>query len=394
MQKRTLYSLIFAATLALRVAAAEPVLPGITDIRKYADTWEDKKVAVVANHTSVIYTEGAPHPEHTVDFLRRQGVQVVKIFAPEHGFRGTADAGEQVGDYTDKATGLPVVSLYGNKKKPAKADLNGVDVVLFDIQDVGVRFFTYLSTLHYILEACAENGIPALVADRPNPNAFYTDGPVLEPEFTSFIGLHPVPLVYGMTIGEYARMINGEGWLGNNLSCDLTVLPCRNWHRDRVTELPVRPSPNLPDKVSVLLYPSVCLFEGTVVNEGRGTETPFQVFGHPELKNMPYTYVPRSIEGMSRSPKCIGQTCYGRDLTGCFDEVKNGKKLRLDWLLEAYKNYRGKASFFTPFFEKLAGTETLRKAILAGKSEEEIRKNWEEGLRRFEHIRTRYLIYK
>ncbi|MDR1756594.1 MAG: DUF1343 domain-containing protein [Culturomica sp.] len=397
MQKRTISGfLIFAlaGALAVRVAAAEPVLPGITDTRSYLGAFGNKKVAVVANHTSTVDLGEAARTVHTVDFLRGRGVQVAKIFAPEHGFRGTADAGEQVGDYTDPATGLPVISLYGNKKKPAKTDLDGVDFVLFDIQDVGVRFFTYLSTLHYILEACAENDIPLFVADRPNPNAFYTDGPVLEPEFASFVGLHPVPLVYGMTIGEYAQMINGEGWLGNNLACDLTVIPCRNWSREQITELPVKPSPNLPDKVSVMLYPSVCLFEGTVVNEGRGTMTPFQVFGHPELKDMPYSYVPRSIEGMSRSPKCLGKTCYGRNLTGCFDEVKNGKKLRLDWLLEAYRNYRGKASFFIPFFDKLAGTDALRKAIAAGKSEAEIRKGWEEGLHRFERVRTRYLIYK
>ena len=402
--KKIVLLLILAAGVLLNAAATEPVLPGITNTKNYLGKFGNKKVAVVANHTSVVNLKELPvasrpagqkgETMHTVDFLKAHGVQVSKIFAPEHGFRGTADAGEQVGDYKDKATGLPVISLYGTKKKPTKEDLDEVDFVLFDMQDVGVRFFTYLSTLHYIMEACAENRIPVYVADRPNPNAFYIDGPVLDTKFASFVGLHPVPIVYGMTIGEYAQMINGEGWLKNNITCNLTVIPCRNWSREAIVELPVKPSPNLPDKVSVMLYPSVCLFEGTVVNEGRGTQTPFQLFGHPDLKNMSYSYVPQSIEGMSRSPKCMGQTCYGMDLTGRFDEVKNGKKLRLDWLLTAYKNYEGKGSFFTSFFDRLAGTDALRKAVLAGKSEEEIRKSWKGELDRFRRIRADYLIYE
>lgn len=366
------------------------VSPGIEDYGMYRTKIEGKRVGIIANQTAVV-------PEHdmmhSVDFLRERGANVVKIFCPEHGFRGDADAGEQVGDYQDKSTGLPVVSLYGKKKKPLPEDLKDVDVLLFDMQDVGVRFYTYISTLHYVMEACAENNIPLIVADRPNPNAFYVDGPVLDLKYRSFVGMHPVPVVYGMTIGEYARMINGEGWLKGGEKCRLTVIACRNWERDMVVELPRKPSPNLPDKISVMLYPSTCLFEGTVVSEGRGTLTPFQVFGHPDLKNMPYVFTPRSIEGMSKSPKCLGQVCHGMNLSGYYEEVKKGGKLRLDWLLLAYRNYAGKASFFTPFFEKLAGTEQLRKDIIAGKGEEQIRASWQKELKAFEQIRKKYLIY-
>lgn len=370
--------------------ARVPVSPGIADYSEYYAKIEGKRVGVVANQTAVV-----PESDmiHTVDFLRGKGVNVVKIFCPEHGFRGDADAGEQVGDYRDQTTGLPVVSLYGKKKKPLPGDLKDVDVMLFDMQDVGVRFYTYISTLHYVMEACAENDIPLIVADRPNPNAFYVDGPVLDLKYRSFVGMHPVPVVYGMTIGEYARMVNGEGWLKDGEKCRLTVVACRNWERDMVVELPRKPSPNLPDKVSVMLYPSTCLFEGTVVSEGRGTLIPFQVFGHPDLKNMPYSFTPRSIEGMSKSPKCLGKTCYGMNLSGCYEEVKEGGKLRLDWLLLAYRNYAGKEPFFIPFFENLAGTEQLRKDIMAGKGEEQIRASWQKELEAFKQIRKKYLIY-
>lgn len=363
------------------------VLPGIADTGAYQPELKGKKVAIVANQTSVV------GGEHSVDFLRNKGIELVKIFCPEHGFRGDADAGENVGDYQDKATGLPVISLYGARKKPLPSDLKGIDAVIFDMQDVGVRFYTYLSTLHYVMEACAEQGIPVVVMDRPNPNAFYVDGPVLEPEYTSFVGMHPVPVVYGMTLGEYARMVNGEGWLKDGVRCDLTVVPCKNWTRDMSVELAQRPSPNLPDKVSVMLYPSVCFFEGTVVSEGRGTQTPFQVFGHPDLKNMSYTFTPVSIPGMSKSPKCLGKKCYGMDLRDRYEEVYRGKRLRLDWLLSAYKNYAGKSPFFIPFFDKLAGNSSLRKDIVAGKSEAEIRDSWQSGLKHFEKIRAKYLIY-
>lgn len=366
---------------------ARAVRPGIAEMASCKSLWEGKRVAIVANQTSLI--DG----RHSVDFLREQGVNIVRIFCPEHGFRGNADAGETVGNEKDAVTGLTVTSLYGKKKKPSSEDLRDIDLVIFDMQDVGVRFYTYLSTLHYVMEACAENHVPVWVADRPNPNAFYVDGPVLEMRHKSFIGMHPVPVVYGMTIGEYAAMVNGEGWLKDGVKCSLTVLRCQGWNREMVCDLPVKPSPNLPDRVSVMLYPSVCLFEGTVVSEGRGTDTPFQVFGHPDLKNMSYSFTPRSIPGMSKNPKCLGQKCYGMDLRDKYEEVKAAGRLRLDWLLCAYRNYKGKDAFFIPFFEKLAGTDQLRKAIEAGKSEEEIRASWQSGLKRFEQIRKQYLIY-
>ena len=363
------------------------ISPGSANFEVYKTLLEGKRIGIVANQTAVV------GDKHTVDFLREKGIAVVRIFCPEHGFRGDADAGEAVGDYKDKMTGLPVISLYGKKRKPSIEDLEDLDIIVFDMQDVGVRFYTYLSTLHYVMEACAENEVPLVVMDRPNPNAFYVDGPVLEMRHSSFVGMHPVPIVYGMTIGEYARMINGEKWLKNGVSCKLTVIPCLGWTRDMIYNLPCKPSPNLPDSISVMLYPSTCLFEGTVVNEGRGTLTPFQVFGHPDLKNMPYKFIPRSIPSMSKSPKCLGLECYGMDLRNQYDEVKEGKHLRLDWLLTAYKNYEGKDAFFLPFFEKLAGTGQLRKDIEAGKSEAEIRFSWQTQLEIFKRIRAKYLIY-
>lgn len=383
------WGLIGGVMFCCRVLA---VVPGVADYAAYEAFLKNKRVGIVANQTAVVpVKEGFIH---SVDFLKKeQGVNIVRIFCPEHGFRGEADAGEELGDYRDAMTGLPVISLYGKKKKPSAGDLEGLDVIVFDMQDVGVRFYTYLSTLHYVMEACAENHIPLIVMDRPNPNAFYVDGPVLDVKYRSFIGMHPVPIVYGMTIGEYACMVNGEGWLRNRVKCRLTVIPCSGWDRKEVVELPRKPSPNLPDKVSVMLYPSVCLFEGTVISEGRGTYTPFQVFGHPELENMPYSFVPVSIPGMSKSPKCLGDTCYGMDLRNKYDEVKKDARLRLDWLFTAYHHYKGKLPFFTPFFEKLAGTAQLRKDIIAGKGEQEIRASWQPELERFKKIRKKYLIY-
>lgn len=389
---------LFLVCVLFSVTPVFSVSPGMEAFPAYLSLVQGKKVAIVANQTSVVperpgVASRADEYIHSVDFLRGHQVNIVRIFCPEHGFRGEADAGETIGDYTDKTTGLPVVSLYGKKKKPLPEDLKGIEVMIFDMQDVGVRFYTYISTLHYVMEACAENHIPLILADRPNPNAFYVDGPVLDMKYKSFVGMHPVPVVYGMTIGEYARMINGEGWLDKGRQCDLTVIPCRDWQREDRIDLPRRPSPNLPDKVSVMLYPSVCLFEGTVVSEGRGTQTPFQVFGHPDLQNMPFSFIPTSIPGMSKSPKCLGKKCFGRDLRGKYEEVAEGRRLRLDWLLDAYRNYTGEAPFFTPFFEKLAGTDRLRKDIVAGKSETEIRDSWKKELEHFQNIRKKYLLY-
>lgn len=374
------------------------VSPGIENFPEYMALLKGKRVGIVANQTSVLksgasYTKDASGYEHSVDFLRRQHINIVRIFCPEHGFRGDADAGESVGDYRDQKTGLPVISLYGKKKKPLPEDLKGVDIMIFDMQDVGVRFYTYLSTLHYVMEACAENHIPLIVMDRPNPNGFYIDGPVLDMKHKSFVGMHPVPIVYGMSIGEYAQMINGEGWLKDRITCRLKVIPCRGWDHSQTVDLPRKPSPNLPDSVSVMLYPSVCLFEGTVVSEGRGTYTPFQLFGHPDLKNMTYVFTPKSIPGMSKSPKCMGKKCFGMDLRNTYDKVKTGRCLRIDWLMTAYRHYAGKAPFFTSFFEKLAGTDQLRKDILAGKSETAIRASWQPQLEKFKQTRQKYLIY-
>lgn len=341
----------------------------------------------VTNHTSRI------GEQHSADYLLSQGVRIVAVFTPEHGFRGDVEAGAAVGDYTDSITGLPVISLYGKKKKPTPDDLAGIEVMLFDIQDVGVRFYTYISTLHYVMEACAGQGIPLIVADRANPHANYVDGPVLQSPFRSFVGMHPVPVVYGMTIGEYARMIHGERWLADSVSCDLTVISCTGWNRSERRPLPTPPSPNLPDSVSVLLYPSTCFFEGTVVNEGRGTLTPFQVFGHPDLQEMPYRYTPRTIPGMSLHPKCRDRECYGMNLQPEYDRVLRSGRIHLEWLLAAYRQYAGKDSFFIDFFDLLAGNDTLRREVLAGKSEAEIRASWEDELTDFQKIRKKYLLY-
>jgi hypothetical protein len=265
--------------------------------------------------------------------------------------------------------------------------------MIFDMQDVGVRFYTYLSTLHYVMEACAEQGIPLIVMDRPNPNAFYVDGPVLQKEFKSFVGMHPVPVVYGMTIGEYAEMVNGEGWLKDRVICDLTVIPCEGWSREQPVALPYAPSPNLPDSVSIMLYPSTCFFEGTVINEGRGTLRPFQVFGHPSLQGMPYSYVPRPIKGMSMQPKCKGQICYGMDLHGEYDTILKMKRLNLAWLLLAYKEYKGKEPFFNALFNKLVGNDKVQQQLKDGATEEEIRAGWQDEVAEFMKMREKYLIY-
>jgi uncharacterized protein YbbC (DUF1343 family) len=368
------------------LAALAPARNGIERFDAYRALLEGKGAGMVANHAS------RAGEEHAVDFLLRRGTRLIRLFAPEHGFRGEAGAGEAVGDYRDARSGLPVISLYGKKKQPSAADLEGIEVMIFDLQDVGARFYTYLSTLHHVMEACAARGVPLLVMDRPNAHAAYVDGPVSREGFRSFVGMHPVPVVYGMTIGEYARMINGEGWLAGGARCDLTVIPCENWRRGDPLPPGVAPSPNLPDSVSVMLYPSLCFFEGTVVNEGRGTLTPFQVFGHPSLEGMPYGYVPRPVAGMSRSPKCAGQPCRGRDLRDQYLPVREGRRLNLSWLLEAYRAYRGEAPFFLPFFDLLAGNDALRQDIIAGKTEEEIRASWQQEVADFLRVRQRYLL--
>ena len=381
---------------------------GAENMTSYLPLLKGKTVAVFANQTSIVGNT------HLVDTLQKLGVTIKVIFGPEHGFRGTADAGEKIGNYTDKATGIPVVSLYGSKRKPSKEDLAGIDVMLFDIQDVGVRFYTFISSLEYYLEAAIENGKHLIILDRPNPNGHYVDGPVLEPAFKSFVGMQPVPVVYGMTIGEYAQMLYGEGWYDKNLykwsksgqggEFELTVIPCNNYNHTTLYELPVKPSPNIPNIQSIYLYPSTCLFEGTVLSEGRGTNKQFQIFGHPALPKNLISFTPRSMEG-AKTPKLQDQLCYGWDLSGTPEEVlkKTGNRMQLKWLLEAYRLFPDKRNFFLPaksgkpedfFFNKLAGNSTLMQQITEGKTEEEIRRSWEPGLVAFKAIRKKYLLYK
>lgn len=362
------------------------IVVGAERFQLYSELLIGKKVGIVANQTSFLESEKL----HLVDFLISKKVSVKKVFAPEHGFRGTADAGEHVKDGIDSKTGIPLISLYGNNKKPSQEQLKGIDVVVFDIQDVGARFYTYISTLHYVMEACAEAGIPVLVLDRPNPNGHYIDGPILEKENESFVGMHPIPIVHGMTIGEYAQMINGEGWLRNNAKCNLMVVEMEHYDHKKEYSLPVKPSPNLPNDQAINLYPSLCFFEGTFINAGRGTEMQFQVFGAPGLpaSKYPFEYTPQPNEG-SKNPKFKGQLCRGLDLR----KEPKLDKIKLEWLIDAYNANGKKKDFFNSFFVKLAGTDQLQNQIEQGLSADEIRKSWKDGLAKFQKVREKYLIY-
>lgn len=373
---------------------------GANRIENYLTLLAEKRVAVVANQTSVIFktpkdslkTTDNKHFTHLVDSLLKRNVNITKVFAPEHGFRGKADAGELVKDGIDTQTGLPIVSLYGSSKKPSSKQLENIDVFIFDIQDVGARFYTYISTLHYIMEACAEHNIPLIVLDRPNPNGHYIDGPVLHPEYKSFVGLHPVPVVHGMTIGEYAKMINGEGWLANSLSCKLTVIPVEHYTHNTPYGLAIKPSPNLPNDNAIALYPSLCFFEGTNVSAGRGTDSQFQIYGSPYLDANLYTFTftPQPNSG-AKHPKHEGKLCYGKALITTADVPV--KKLHLEWLIDAYKHSKHKASFFNSFFTKLAGSKTLQQQIVSDKDADTIRASWKAGLNAFRITRSKYLIY-
>lgn len=364
------------------------LVTGADQTELYFTLLKGKKIGLVANHSSLIGIT------HLADTLLSSGLNIVKVFGPEHGFRGKADAGEHLVDGIDIKTGLPVVSLYGNNRKPTHDQLKDIDIILFDLQDVGVRFYTYISTLTYVMEAAAEQDITVMVLDRPNPNGFYIDGPVMEEEFTSFVGLHPVPIVYGMTIGEYGKMVNGEGWLDNGMECDLKVISIKNYDRNKIYELPVKPSPNLPRWQSIYLYPSLCLFEGTVVSVGRGTETPFMIYGHPDFHIGSYAFTPESKPG-ARHPKLEGKLCTGQSLMGYADNYYMfDEHLNLTWILGAYEYMQADSSFFNTYFEKLAGTAALKKQIMAGLSQEEIKATWQEDLEKFKKIRNKYLIYK
>lgn len=404
--------LLFVSTLCCRQSSKDKKSPPVIKETKivvganltenYIPGLKDKNIAIVANNTSVIFKSDTIHYVHLVDSLLSLGINISKVFAPEHGFRGTADAGEHLTDTIDSKTGIPIISLYGenknltqkqiyNYRKPTPEHLKNIDVVLFDIQDVGVRFYTYISTLHNVMEACAENGVSLIVLDRPNPNGHYVDGPVLAKDSKSFAGLGPMPIVYGMTIGEYALMTNGEKWLENGVQCALTVISLKNYTHKSIYSLPLRPSPNLPNDKSVNLYPSLCLFEGTNVSCGRGTDMQFQIFGSPNLPKdtYPFTFIPQPNFG-SKNPKHMNQECQGLDLSKTADL----DQLNFSWLIDAYAACSIKDKFFeNEAFNKLAGNISLKEQIEQGLSMEEIRKTWQNDLNEFKKIREKYLIY-
>lgn len=392
--------LILITCLILSFSMAAQVIPGAARTEIVIPLLKGKRIGVVANHASVISVERSRSDSsrqilvNTVKFLSDSGLRVVKIFSPEHGFTVSAEAGEVVTDGADPVTGIPVISLYGENKKPGGRQLDDIDVMVFDIQDVGVRFYTYISTLTYIMEACAQKGLPLIVLDRPNPNGFYVDGPVLKPEYASFVGLHPIPVVYGMTIGEYARMVNGEQWLSGKITCDLTVVPLSGYTRQTRMKFLAPPSPNLSDSNALYLYPSLCFFEGTIMSVGRGTPFPFEVFGHPDFPDTTFAFTPVSIPGKALHPPFEGMTCRGIDLRD-FYELNPGclGGINLCWLITAYERMKRKEEFFNNYFDKLAGSDALRKNILRGKNEEEIRRSWKADLLKFKKIRSRYLLY-
>jgi len=359
------------------------IVTGAEQLNEYTYLLEGKSVALVANQTSLV------DKVHLVDTLLSRGLNIKKVFAPEHGFRGKADAGAHIDNETDSKTGLPLISLYGKNKKPSRESLEGIDIVVFDIQDVGARFYTYISSLHYVMEACAENKIPLLVLDRPNPNGHYIDGPLLDTAYQSFVGMHPIPIVHGMTIAEYAQMINGELWLKDAVQCKLYWQKMEGYSHNKVYDLPVKPSPNLPNAQAIALYPSLCLFEGTAISIGRGTSKQFQIIGSPELDSCAYVFTPISGEG-AKYPKHENEICCGWDLQN--KELTSG--INLDYLIETFNQYDVKGiAFFNSFFDKLAGSNELRIQIESGWSSEQIKETWQEDLNRFRNTRTSYLIY-
>ena len=382
------FCIIFIFILSVRSLMAT-VIPGAYQFSKYVPSLKGLKVAIVANHTSMIGNV------HLVDTLLAQDVKVKKIFAPEHGFRGNAANGEHINNSIDKKSGLPIVSLYGKQKKPSSKELKGIDAIIFDMQDVGVRYYTYLTTMHYIMEACAENNISLWILDRPNPNGHYIDGPVLDPKFTqSMVGLHPIPLVHGMTLGELAMMIKGEKWISKANKLSLFVVPVKHYDHNTEYQLPIAPSPNLPTPASIILYPSLGLFEGTIMSMGRGTQWPFEVLGAPWFHEGKFQFTPNDIPGKAINPPYKGQLCKGLHLDNfAYDYLKDYQKIYLLWMLEMYKSYGSKPQFFNSFFDKLAGTPDLKKQIIEGKTEAEIRASWESKLQQFKKIRRNYLIY-
>ena len=382
----------------------ERIKTGAENFTAYVPLLRGKNIGIITNQSGVVVYDSiymlpdnnkATHQEsykriqlHIVDYLLQNKISVKKIYAPEHGFRGNADAGELIVDGKDLKTDLPIISLYGDNKKPKPEQLAGIDIMVFDLQDVGARFYTYISSLHYVMEACAENNIPLIVLDRPNPNRNIVDGPILEKEHTSFVGMHPIPVLHGMTIGEYAKMINGQQWLKNGIQCPLTVIPCLNYNKAMLYGLSVKPSPNLPNDKAINLYPSLCFFEGTNVSVGRGTNKQFQIYGSPSLPKVGFNFTPMPNEG-AKEPPYKGQVCFGADLT----KTPHLDKLELQWLIKAYNDTGDKSKFFNPFFTKLAGTKRLQQQIVHGMSESEIRTTWQQGIDNFKIIRKLYELY-
>tara|TARA_X000000368_G_C23054050_1_gene722965 strand:+ start:1710 stop:2855 length:1146 start_codon:yes stop_codon:yes gene_type:complete len=381
MAKITQIFLLISCCLLFSCKKETNLILGADNIKSYLPLIKGKKIAVIGNQTSMIANT------HLVDSLLNLDIDIVKVFSPEHGFRGNADAGEKVENGIDLKTGLPIISLYGKNKKPSPEQLNGIDILLFDIQDVGARFYTYISTLHYVMEAATENNIKVVLLDRPNPNGHYVDGPILDTTFRSFVGMHPIPIVYGMTIGEYAKMINGENWISGK--CDLTIIEMKNYTHDLNYNLPIKPSPNLPNTKSINLYPSLCLFEGTTISVGRGTDYPFQQFGSPYLKSN-YSFTPKSGSG-SRYPKHKDKQCFGTDLRLQDNYLTS---INLNWIIDTYNKSPDKEKFFNSFFDKLAGTDKLRLQIIKGNTSKEIKKSWSESLSNFKKLKENYLIYK
>ena len=371
----------FATTSDLKI------IMGANKTSQYLSLLTNKNIGIVANQTSVIFKNNGTYT-HLVDSLVHLNINIKKVFAPEHGFRGKADAGEYIENGKDAKTGVEIISIYGKNKKPSNEQLAGLDILVFDIQDVGARFYTYISSLHYIMEACAENNIPLLILDRPNPNGHYIDGPILETAHKSFVGMHPIPIVHGMTIGEYAQMINGENWLKNKVNCDINIIKCENYIKDNSYDLPIKPSPNLPNAKAINLYPSLCFFEGTTISVGRGTEMQFQIYGAPYLPKSDFDFTPKPNEG-AKYPKHENQICNGVDLRN----IKKQNTLQLKWLISAYQNTEDKTVFFNNFFTKLAGTEELQEQIESGISEDNIRKTWQKGLIEYHAMRKQYLLY-
>lgn len=373
----------------LFAAQAKTIVTGADRVAAYLPLLKAKKVGLVVNQTSMI------GQTHLVDSLLSLGVDIRRIFAPEHGFRGTADAGEHIENGLDPKTKLPIVSLYGDNKKPTPEQLNDLDLLVFDIQDVGVRFYTYISTLHYLMEACAEQGKPLLVLDRPNPNGHYVDGPVLDTAYRSFVGMDPIPVVHGLTVGEYAKMLNGEKWLKNGVQCAIAVILCTQYDHHSFYSLPVKPSPNLPNMTAIYLYPSLCFFEGTsAVSLGRGTDKPFQLWGSDQFPDgLPFSFTVESKPG-AKNPPLLGKTCFGYDLSGMQITELQQLGFSLKYLLDAYRLSPDKSNFFIPFFDKLAGNNILREQVAKGLDEVTIRQSWQKDLDAYKAIRKQYLLYK